>query len=111
MTSVAGLKTRLRPQYFIVLTFAVMLIASWQRWTSLIVDIGRETDLPFRILNGEMLYRDVHYIYPPLSPYFNAFLFKVFGEHLDTLSYSGIFFAMLLTFLCYRIARKIMPAT
>jgi 4-amino-4-deoxy-L-arabinose transferase-like glycosyltransferase len=111
MTSVAGLKTRLRPQYFIVLTFAVMLIASWQRWTSLIVDIGRETDLPFRILNGEMLYRDVHYIYPPLSPYFNAFLFKVFGAHLDTLSYSGIFFAILLTFLCYRIARKIMPAT
>ena len=77
----------------------------------MIVDIGRETDLPLRIMNGEMLYRDVHYIYPPFSPYFNALLYWVFGPHLDTLAFSGIFFTMLLTFLCFRIARKLMPAS
>src|SRR6186713_3295110 len=99
----SDLRSRIRPEYFVVLTFAAMLAVSWRRWTSMIVDIGRETDLPLRIMNGEMLYRDVHYIYPPFSPYFNALLYWVFGPHLDTLAFSGIFFAMLLTFLCYKI--------
>ena len=65
--------------------------------------------LPLRLLNGEMLYRDVHYLYPPFSPYFNAFLYRIFGVHLDTLIVSGIVFSMLLVFLCYKILRKLMP--
>ena len=93
----------------IVLTFVTMTFVSWQRWTSLIIDIGRETDLPLRILNGEMLYRDVHYIYAPLSPYFNAFLYWLFGAHLNTLILSGFFFSSLLVFLCYKIIRKLLP--
>jgi len=95
----------------VIVTFIAMLVVSWRRWTSMIVDIGRETDLPFRIMNGEMLYRDVHYIYPPFSPYFNALLYRVFGPHLDTLILGGIFFAALLTFLCYKIASRFMPST
>ena len=111
MRSFPDIRSRIRPEYFVVLTFAAMLLVSWRRWTSMIVDIGRETDLPLRIMNGEMLYRDVHYIYPPFSPYFNALLYWVFGPHLDTLAFSGIFFTMLLTFLCFKIARKLMPAS
>lgn len=109
MTFSSGLKSVIRPQFWIAVTYAAMLFLSWHRWTSLIVDIGRETDLPFRILSGEMLYRDVHYIYPPFSPYFNALLYRVFGEHLDTLIFSGFFFSILVTFLCYKILRKLMP--
>lgn len=100
-----------RPQLFVVVTFASMLLVSWRRWTSLIVDIGRETDLPLRILNGEMLYRDIHHIYSPFSPYFNAYLYRLFGVHLDTLILSGVVFSIILACLCYKICRRLMPAT
>ncbi len=85
-----------------------MLTVSWRRWTSPIADSGREMDLPLRLLNGEMLYRDAHFIYPPFSPYFNAQLYRIFGAHLDTLHASGIILAVLVSFLCYRIARRLL---
>jgi 4-amino-4-deoxy-L-arabinose transferase-like glycosyltransferase len=109
MISFARLNYLLRPQLFVVAAFIAMLAVSWRRWTSMIVDIGRETDLPLRLMNGELLYRDVHYLYPPFSPYLNALLYKVFGGHLDTLAFSGIVFTALLIFICYKIARKLMP--
>ena len=101
----------LPPQVFVGATFLIMLAVSWRKWTSMIVDIGRETDLPFRLMNGEMLYRDIHYLYPPFSPYFNSLLYRVFGVHLDTLAFSGIIFTAILVVLCYAIARKLMPPT
>ena len=99
------------PQFSVVVAFLVMLTVSWRRWTSMLVDLGRETDLPLRLMNGEMLYRDIHYLYPPFSPYFNSLLYRVFGVHLDSLAYSGIFLTALLVVLCYLIARKLMPAS
>jgi 4-amino-4-deoxy-L-arabinose transferase-like glycosyltransferase len=89
--------------------FLLMLIASWQRWSSVIADSGRELDLPLRLLNGEWLYRDVHYLYPPLSPYFNALLYRVFGPHMSVLQISGVLCALLLVWLCSRIAQRLLP--
>jgi len=85
-----------------------MLAASWRRWTSPIADSGREMDLPLRLLSGELLYRDAHYIYPPFSPYFNSLLYRIFGAHLDVLQASGIVCAVLIAWLCYRIARRLL---
>ncbi len=110
MTPIADLKSSFRPQMMPILMFIAMLFVSWRRWTSLIVDIGRETDLPLRLLNGEMLYRDIHYTYTPFSPYFNAALYWLFGVHIDTLAASGIVFSAILLLLCYRIFRQLMPA-
>jgi len=92
----------------IFLTFAGMLLISWRRWTSPIIDSGRELDLPLRLLQGEMLYRDVHYLYPPLPPYLNSFLYRLFGIHLDVLQGVGIFCALLVVALSYRIARRVL---
>jgi len=85
-----------------------MLLISWRRWLSPVADCGREMDLPLRLLNGETLYRDAHYIYPPFSPYFNSLLYRIFGAHLDVLQASGVVCAILITFLCYRIARRLL---
>src|SRR5262245_56888453 len=76
-------QSTLWPRFAIALAFVAMLLVSWRRWTSPIADSGREMDLPLRLMNGEMLYRDAHYIYPPFSPYFNSFLYRIFGAHLD----------------------------
>jgi len=117
MRSSTGLKSSLialfqsairNPQSAIVWVFAAMLLVSWRRWLSPVADCGREMDLPLRLLNGETLYRDAHYIYPPFSPYFNSLLYRIFGAHLDVLQASGIVCAILITFLCYRIARRLL---
>lgn len=85
-----------------------MLFASWQRWVSPLIDSGREMDLPLRLLQGEMLYRDVHYLYPPLSPYFNAQIYRLFGVHLNVSHANGLVCAALIVLICYRIARRIL---
>lgn len=90
-----------------MIVFVVMLGVSWRRWTSPIADSGREMDLPLRLLQGEWLYRDVHHIYPPLAPYLNALLYRIFGAHLDVLHAAGIVCAGAIAALCYRIARRL----
>src|SRR5262249_8014714 len=69
-------KAVLWPLLALALAFATMLLVSWRRWISPIADTGREMDLPLRLVNGETLYRDAHYIYPPFSPYFNSLLYR-----------------------------------
>ena len=65
-------------------------------------------DLPLRLMNGEWLYRDVHYLYPPFSPYFNALLYRIFGARLGVLQAGGLVCSILIVWLCYRIARKLL---
>jgi Dolichyl-phosphate-mannose-protein mannosyltransferase len=96
-------------KFAIMAAFAGMLLISWRRWESPIIDSGRELDLPLRLLRGEMLYRDVHYLYPPLPPYFNSLLYRLFSVHLDVLQGAGIFCALLVVVLSYRIARRVLP--
>jgi hypothetical protein len=97
------------PQSAIFIAFTAMLIVSWRRWMSPIVDSGRELDLPLRLLREEMLYRDVHYLYPPFSPYLNALLYRLFFIHLDVLQASGLVCAALVVIFCYSIARRLLP--
>jgi len=65
-------------------------------------------DLPLRLLRGEALYRDVHYLYPPLAAYFNALLYRIFGVHLDVLHAAGILCSGLIAAVCYRVARRLL---
>ena len=95
------------PYIAIFVSFGVMLVISWNRWLSPLTDSGREMDLPLRLLNGELLYRDIHYLYPPFSPYFNALLYRVFGVQLGVLQAGGIIGAAIVVFLCFRIARRL----
>ncbi len=106
---IAFLQSAIRnPHSAIVLAFVTMLVVSWRRWISPVTDSGREMDLPLRLMNGEVLYRDVYYLYPPFSPYFHSFLYRIFGAHLDVLQISGAVCAVLVVYLCYRIARRLL---
>lgn len=58
---------------------------SWRKWPSVLIDFGRELYLPWRLANGAVLYRDVDDFFGPLSQYFNAALFKLFGPGLMVL--------------------------
>src|SRR5260370_30313755 len=41
------------------------------------------------LLEGKTLYRDVWFNFGPAAPYFNSFLFRVFGIHLNVLFWAG----------------------
>ena len=98
----------------ILASFAAGLAASWQRWGNPLVDSGRELNVPLRLVNGEMLYSDVGYIYGPFSPYLNAFLYRAFHPSLWVLWGRGLVSTILILALSYWIARQIagrFPAT
>jgi hypothetical protein len=85
-----------------------MLAVSWQRWMTPVADSGRELDLPRRLLEGELLYRDIHYLYPPLTPYLHALLYDLFGVHLAVLQGIGGVVSLLIVLLAWRMARRLM---
>ena len=50
--------------------------------------------VPTVLLEGKMLYRDVWFMYGPVAPYFNSFLFRLFGVHLSVLYWAGALSAL-----------------
>ena len=69
----------------IALVGAGMLTWTWGTWPNALVDFGRELYVPWRLTEGEVLYRDIAYFNGPLSPYVNALWFRLFGASLRTL--------------------------
>ena len=68
---------------FLLLLLAVLIVWSlyqgWGRWSDPQIDFGRELYVPWRLTQGDLLYQDIAYFNGPLSPYFNAFVFKLMG--------------------------------
>src|SRR5258705_3383483 len=62
-----------------VLVGAAVLVRTWGTWPDVLVDFGGELYVPWRLAEGDVLYRDVAYFTGPLSPYFNAAVFRIFG--------------------------------
>jgi hypothetical protein len=63
---------------------------TWAHWGDIQVHCGREVYVPYEILRGKLLYRDLWYPYGPLEPYVSAVLLKLFGEHLTVLYALGL---------------------
>ena len=63
--------------------------------------------IPAEILKGKILYKDIIVPYGPISYQFNAILFIVFGEHLNTLYAAGIVNSLVILSTIYLIARSI----
>jgi len=66
---------------------------TWGKWADVILDFGREVYVPWRLTEGEVLYRDIAYFNGPLSPYVNSLWFRLFGTSLRTLALAN--FALL----------------
>jgi hypothetical protein len=89
--------------------FVHALAVSWRKWGDVSVDTGRELDLPRRLAEGQLLYRDARFYYGPLAPYVNALLYRLFGVHLDVLVWAGVASAALMAIALYRLARFFVP--
>ncbi len=83
--------------------FALAAALSWRKWADVLVDFGMQLYLPWRISEGQVLYRDMMYLTGgPLSQYFNALLFKIFGVSFRTLIFANLGITAGLLVLIYR---------
>lgn len=62
-----------------------MLVRTWQTWPDCLVDFGVQLYVPWQLAEGKVLYRDVAHYTGPLSVYYNALAFRVFGVNLRVL--------------------------
>lgn len=76
---------------------------SWRKWPDPWVDFGNQLYLAWQLSEGKVLYLDIPHYYGPLSAYFNAFLFKVFGVSFNTLMFANIALLALLGVMVDRI--------
>jgi len=73
----------------LILLWAWQVFVTWGAWGNLTVDSGHEMYVPAVLAEGKTLYRDVWFINGPASPYFNSYLFRLFGIHLNVLYWAG----------------------
>ncbi len=91
----------------IVLLGLFMATISWQKWSDLIIDYGQQLYIPWQLSEGKVLYKDIHYLYGPLSSYLHAGLFKIFGTGIITLVWFNLILICLLTWIIYYLFLKI----
>jgi hypothetical protein len=84
----------------------VFIATSWRKWPDPLIDFGRELYVPWRLANGALLYRDVAEEYGPLSQYFNAALFKLFGTSLMVLVTANLAIFAAISALIYSLSRR-----
>lgn len=85
----------------------VMLRWTWLRWADITVDFGRELYTPWQLSQGRVLYRDVAAFYGPLSQYFNAFVFWLFGPSYRALVFTNLAIMVGLLALIYPLLRQL----
>jgi hypothetical protein len=73
----------------LILLWGWQLYATWGVWGNLTIDSGHEMYVPALLAEGKTLYRDVWFMYTPAAPYFNSYLFRLFGVHLNVLYWAG----------------------
>lgn len=95
----------------VVATGLSMLAWTWRAWPDPIVDFGRELYVPWRLAEGDALFRDVAWFNGPLSPYWNALWFRVFGASLTTLVGVNLVLLAATTALLYRLIARIADRT
>ncbi|MBI5431491.1 MAG: hypothetical protein HZA52_01540 [Planctomycetes bacterium] len=69
----------------LAVAFVALAAWTWGTWPDVLVDFGRECYAPWRLAEGDVLYRDLAWFNGPLSPYVNALAFELGGASLRTL--------------------------
>jgi hypothetical protein len=105
ITRIAGWSTT-TPLLLPAAAAAAALAASWRCWIDPLVDSGREMDVPWRLAQGERLYRDVTYYYGPLGPWVNALALDLAGNRWLVLELICAALSALLFLFLYRLTRR-----
>ena len=80
---------------------------SWLKWPDLLIDYGEQVYVPWRLSEGEILYKDIIWMYGPLSSYMHALLFKIWGPGIDVLIGFNLLIVAGLTGLIYFLFKEL----
>jgi hypothetical protein len=81
----------------VALCFALLTVQTWRKWGDMLVDFGVQLYLPWQLSTGAVLYRDVAYLTGgPLSQYYHAGLFRIFGVSILVIVVSNLVILVLL---------------
>jgi hypothetical protein len=94
-------------QVIVALFFLIEVIINWRRWGNVIIDFGREVYVPWQIVSGKTLYKDIAYFYGPLAPYLNATWFYIFGVSITTLFICNLILVAYVTFIIFRFFERL----
>ena len=90
----------------ILFTAVIMAWWSWGKWTDPMIDFGRELYIPWQILGGSTLYKDIAYFNGPLSPYINSLWFFLLGVHMRSLIIANFIILALITLFLYKLLKN-----
>ena len=91
------------------MVFLLLAAASWNRWIEPYIDTGRELMVPWRMAQGERLYRDVHFQHGPLGPLLAAGIDRSLGRSLAARSALAALIALLHLVALDVLARRLLP--
>jgi hypothetical protein len=91
----------------LLLALLVMAVISWGKWMDILVDFGLQVYAPWQLSQGQVLYKDIIYIFGPLSAYIHSFLFRMFGPGISILTWFNIGLIVILTVIIHRLFRNL----
>ena len=89
-------------EFIVLAAFCVF----YGKFGDMFVDSFREAYIPWQMNEGEILYKDIFCIYPPLAYIINSILFKLLGTNLSILYCTGLLCSMGILYLTYKISEK-----
>jgi len=103
-----------KQSYLVGLTILVIIcgLAIWANWLKTLTlgaDSGRGLFEAYRLSQGEMPYRDFTLQYPPLSTWLLGLAFRSLGSTFMTAQIVFDVLGVLITFLTWHLARKLLP--
>ncbi|MEE9542517.1 MAG: glycosyltransferase family 39 protein [Thermodesulfobacteriota bacterium] len=105
------MKARFKPAELVgiaavIVVGVIMFRMSWLKAPDILVDFGRELYVPWQLSEGKLLYRDLYYWNGPLTPYLNAFAFRLFGVSVHTLLAFNTLIIAAITFFIYKLFKE-----
>lgn len=89
--------------FVVALVFIAGAALTWRKWPELLGDFGLQLYIPWQLANGKVLYRDLFYFAGgPLSQYYHAALFKLFGPSFLVLIVSNLAITATMLVLIYQ---------
>lgn len=76
----------------------LLFVLFYAKQDAYLVDVGREAYIPWQMLQGKVLYKDIFNVYGPLGYQINALACAIFGTSLNTLYLMGFLNSLLICF-------------
>lgn len=91
----------------VAFSFVALAIATWQKGGDLFTDFGHQLYLAWRLSEGEILYRDIPWLFGPLAHHVNAMVFKLAGVSVNNLLVANLCVITALTTAMYSLTQRV----